>query len=62
MEKTIDFAELQELKEQFNLINNKLENQEIINDYLMKESIKNKMSYFVDIMRLQSLQSLQSRF
>ena len=25
MEKTIDFAELQELKEQFNLINDKLE-------------------------------------
>ena len=51
MEKTIDFAELQELKEQFNLINDKLENQEIINDYLMKESIKNKMSYFDKLYR-----------
>ena len=32
MEKTIDFAELEELKTQFNLLNEKLEKQQIIND------------------------------
>ena len=58
MEKTIDFAELQELKEQFNLINDKLENQEIINDYLMKESIQNKMSYFDKLYRFRLITSI----
>lgn len=42
----MDFVELQELREQFNLINDKLEKQAIINDNLIGESIKNKMSYF----------------
>ena len=45
MEKTIDFAELQELKEQFNILSEKLEKQTIINENLIKESMKKKLSY-----------------
>lgn len=45
MEKTIDFAELQELKEQFRIINEKLEKQTIINETRIKESMKKKLSY-----------------
>lgn len=45
MEKTIDFAELEELKTQFNLLNEKLEKQKIINENLIKESMKKKISY-----------------
>lgn len=45
MEKTIDFAELQELKEQFKILNEKLEKQTIINETLIKESIRKKLSY-----------------
>lgn len=37
--------ELQELREQFNLINEKLEKQVIINEALIKESMKKKLSY-----------------
>ena len=45
MEKTIDFAELQELREQFNILSEKLEKQIIINETLIKESMKKKLSY-----------------
>lgn len=45
MEKTIDFAELEELKTQFNLLNEKLEKQQIINENLIKESMRRKISY-----------------
>ena len=45
MEKTIDFAELQELREQFNILSEKLEKQMIINETLIKESMKKKLSY-----------------
>lgn len=40
-----DMKELQELREQFNLINEKLEKQVIINEALIKESMKKKLSY-----------------
>lgn len=45
MEMNNDFAELQELKEQFNILNEKLEKQIIINETLIKESMKKKLSY-----------------
>ena len=45
MEKTIDFVELQELREQFNILSEKLEKQIIINETLIKESMKKKLSY-----------------
>ena len=45
MEMNKDFAELQELKEQFNILNEKLEKQIIINETLIKESMKKKLSY-----------------
>ena len=45
MGKTIDFAELEELKIQFNLLNEKLEKQQIINENLIKESMRRKISY-----------------
>ena len=40
-----DMKELQELREQFNLINEKLEKQAIINETLIKESMKENLSY-----------------
>lgn len=46
MEKTMDFAELEELKAQFDILNEKLEKQVVINDNLIHESMKNKMTYF----------------
>ena len=45
MEKTMDFAELEELKAQFDILNEKLERQTIINETLIKESMKQKLSY-----------------
>lgn len=45
MDKTKDFDELQELKVQFNLMSEKLEKQAIINESLIKESMKRKISY-----------------
>ena len=45
MEMNNDFAELQELKEQFNILSEKLEKQTIINETLIKESMKKKLSY-----------------
>lgn len=45
MEQLKDMEELQELKEQFNLIEEKLVKQQIINENLIKESMKKKISY-----------------
>lgn len=45
MEKTMNFAELQELREQFKILNDKLEKQAIINDNLIQESMKQKISH-----------------
>lgn len=52
MEKTMNFAELQELREQFNILNDKLEKQTIINETLIKESMKRKLSYVDRTFRL----------
>ena len=41
----IDFAEFQELKNQFSLLDKKLEKQRIINESLIKESMKKNLSY-----------------
>ena len=41
----MDFTELEELRKQFNILNDKLEKQTIINEKLIKESIKQKLSY-----------------
>ena len=40
----LDFAELQELKNQFNLLDMKLEKQRIINEEMIQESMKEKLS------------------
>lgn len=42
---SMEMNELQELREQFNLINEKLNKQKIINEALIKESMKKKLSY-----------------
>lgn len=44
-QQVIDFAEFQELKNQFSLLDKKLEKQRIINEALIKESMKRKLSY-----------------
>ena len=44
MENNIQFKELQELRKQLTLLNNKLEKQEIVNDKLIRNSLKNKIS------------------
>ena len=44
-QQVIDFAELQELKHQFSLLNEKLEKQRIVNEDIIKESMKEKLSY-----------------
>ena len=44
-QQNLDFAELQELKNQFSLLNEKLEKQRIINEELIQESMKEKLSY-----------------
>ena len=41
----LDFEELQELKEQFSLLDMKLEKQRIINEEMIQESMKEKLSY-----------------
>ena len=41
----MESKELQELSEQFNLISEKLEKQTIINEILIKESMKKNVSY-----------------
>lgn len=45
MTQVVDMVELQELKDQFNLINEKLEKQIVINETLIKESMRRKISY-----------------
>ena len=44
-QQNLDFTELQELKNQFNLLNMKLEKQRIINEEMIQESMKEKLSY-----------------
>ena len=44
-QQNLDFEELQELKNQFNLLNMKLEKQRIINEEMIQESMKEKLSY-----------------
>ena len=44
-QQNLDFEELQELKNQFNLLNEKLEKQRIINEEMIKESMKEKLSH-----------------
>lgn len=45
MSQLIEMGELQELKEQFILLTEKLEKQKIINETLIKESMRRKISY-----------------
>jgi L-asparagine transporter-like permease len=44
-QQNLDFEELQELKNQFNLLDVKLEKQRIINEEMIQESMKEKLSY-----------------
>ena len=44
-QQNLDFTELQELKKQFNLLDMKLEKQRIINEEMIQESMKEKLSY-----------------
>ena len=44
-QQNLDFAELQELKEQFSLLDMKLEKQRIINEEMIQGSMKEKLSY-----------------
>ena len=44
-QQNLDFVELQELKNQFNLLNMKLEKQRIINEEMIQESMKEKLSH-----------------
>ena len=44
-QQNFDFEELQELKNQFDLLNMKLEKQRIINEEMIQESMKEKLSY-----------------
>ena len=44
-QQNLDFEELQELKNQFNLLNMKLEKQRIINEEMIQESMKEKLSH-----------------
>ena len=44
-QQNFDFEELQELKNQFNLLDMKLEKQRIINEEMIQESMKEKLSY-----------------
>ena len=43
-QQNLDFEELEELKNQFNLLNEKLEKQRIINEEMIQESMKEKLS------------------
>lgn len=43
-QQVIDFAEFQELKHQFGLLNEKLEKQRIVNEEIIKESMKKNLS------------------
>ena len=44
-QQNLDFEELQELKNQFSLLNEKLEKQRIINEEMIQESMKEKLTY-----------------
>lgn len=44
-QQNLDFEELKELKEQFSLLNEKLEKQRIINEEIIQESMKEKLSH-----------------
>ena len=44
-QQNLDFEELKELKEQFSLLDKKLEKQRIINEELIQESMKEKLSH-----------------
>ena len=44
-QQNLDFEELQELKEQFSLLDMKLEKQRIINEEMIQESMKEKLSH-----------------
>ena len=44
-QQNLDFEELQELKNQFSLLNEKFEKQRIINEEMIQESMKKKLSY-----------------
>ena len=44
-QQTLDLSELQELKEQFNLMDAKLEKQRIINEMMLKKSMKENLSH-----------------
>ena len=44
-QQNLDFEELKELKNQFNLLNMKLEKQRIINEEMIQESMKEKLSH-----------------
>ena len=44
-QQNLDFEELQELKNQFNLLDMKLEKQRIINEEMIQKSMKEKLSY-----------------
>ena len=44
-QQNLDFEELQELKNQFNLLNMKLEKQRIIDEEMIQESMKEKLSH-----------------
>ena len=44
-QQNLDFEELQELKNQFNLLDVKFEKQRIINEEMIQESMKEKLSY-----------------
>ena len=44
-QQNLDFEELQELKNQFSLLNEKLEKQRIINEEMIQKSMKEKLSY-----------------
>ena len=44
-QQNLEFEELQELKEQFSLLDMKLEKQRIINEEMIQESMKEKLSY-----------------
>ena len=44
-QQNLDFEELKELKEQFSLLDKKLEKQRIINEEMIQESMKEKLSH-----------------
>lgn len=53
MTHNVEFSDLQELKEQFNLISEKLDKQNIINEKILRESMNEKLSYVEKRYRIQ---------